>query len=200
MALLVKLHRRLHSSNDHQRLIVGAVAQEHGHIESKTNPVLAAWAAEQILRQSRIFLARHLLIADRAGRNVSELAVRANGRKHRSSDISTVLASLPNRIRCLLDFEGVEIPVLFQEAVDLRELRGGQLKIGPALDIAMNPLQRMFRVEFHWSVSPEFSSKVGRRSEFAGAFSGWPERDPDTHACLLISLEGEGTGFLRFSA
>jgi hypothetical protein len=80
--------------NHYQRLVVHPVAEEHRLVETEPNLAVAVRAAKQVAADPLVVLSRHLVVANRAGRNVPEVAVGAYRREDCSDDIAAVLASL----------------------------------------------------------------------------------------------------------
>jgi hypothetical protein len=123
--------------NNDQRLVVGPFIDKHRLIESEPNPATAVRAAKQIAVDAHIALTRHLIVTDRAGRNVPEIAVGTYCREDGSHDIAAVLASLANWLSNFLHFDAIVVTILAQHSAHVFWVTSGELKIDAFLFVAV---------------------------------------------------------------
>ncbi len=97
--------------NHYQRLVVGPLIEEHRLVETEPNPGVAVGAAKRVAADSLVVLSRHLVVADRAGRNVPEVAVGAYRREDGSDDIAAVLARLTKWLSDFLHCDAIVVSI-----------------------------------------------------------------------------------------
>jgi hypothetical protein len=123
--------------NHYQRLVVGPLIEEHRLVETEPNPAVAVRATKEVAADPLVVLSRHLVVADRAGRNVPEVAVGAYRREDGSDDIAAVLTSLTKWLSDFLQIEAIVVSVLAQQSSHLIWEAGGKLKIGALQFVAV---------------------------------------------------------------
>jgi hypothetical protein len=123
--------------NHDQRLVVGPLVEKDRLVEKEPNPAVAVRAAKQVAADPLVVLSRHLDVADRAGRNVTKVAVGAYRREDGSDDIAAVLARLTKGVSDFLHTHAIVVPILTQHSSHLIWEAGGKLKIGTLLFVAV---------------------------------------------------------------
>jgi hypothetical protein len=135
--------------NHDQRLVVVPVIEEHRLVEAEPDSATAARAAKQVAAEWLIFLSGHLVMTDRAGGNVPEMAVGAYRWKDGSDDIAAVLARLTDRPFDFSHIDAIVVSILAQHPCHLIRGGGGELEIGALLFVAVRTVYRIVRVDLN---------------------------------------------------